>query len=100
MSQELAGAGFGQPHEVFDFQLMVEFGLLVGRERGGLLTFDEIPDALMGWFRRLEVDHLVGTQRGDELDEFFVRSHAGSFASARRHDRREVLRAGLSRGRG
>ncbi len=88
MSEELAGAGFGQPHEVFDFQVVVEFGFLVSRERGRLMALDEVPDALARCLRRLEVNHFAGTQRGDELDEFFVRSQAGNVASARRHDKR------------
>ena len=43
MNQELAGAGSGQPHEVFDLQIVIEFGLLVSREWAGLLPLDEIP---------------------------------------------------------
>jgi hypothetical protein len=27
MNEKLAGAGFGQPHEVFDFQVVIELGL-------------------------------------------------------------------------
>ena len=46
MSEELAGACLGQPHEVFDFQVVVEFGLFVGEERGRLLVLNEVPDAL------------------------------------------------------
>ena len=55
----LASAGFGQPHEVFDLQVVVEFGLLVGGEMGRLLALDEFPDALARRFRRLKVNHLA-----------------------------------------
>ena len=96
MSQKLAGAGFGQPHEVLDFPVVVELGLVVVGKWGRLLAFDEIPDALARRFRRLEVTHLARTQRRDELDEFFIRSHAGSLASARRHDKRVVFAADRS----
>ena len=88
MGQKLAGARFGQPHEMFDFQAVVEFGFLVRGERGGFLAFDEIPDALAGRIRGLEVNHFARTQRRDELDEFFVRSHAATLAPAAQRDKR------------
>jgi hypothetical protein len=48
MSEELAGAGLGQPHEMFDFEIVIEFGLVFGGERAGLLPFKEFPHALAG----------------------------------------------------
>ena len=78
MSQELPGAGFGEPHEMFDLEIVVEFGFFVGGQRGRLLALNEIPDARTRRFGRLEVHHLARTQRGDKLNEFFVGSHAGS----------------------
>ena len=75
MREELAGAGLGQPHEVFDLQVVVEFGLLFGWQRAGFLPLDEIPDALAGRLGRLEVNDSAGTECGHELDEFFVWFH-------------------------
>ncbi len=90
MSEELAGAGFGQPHEVFDLQVVVQFGLVVGGEGGCFLALDEIPDALAGRLGRLEVNQLPGTQRGDELNQLFVWFHTARFASGKRPDQRVV----------
>ena len=75
MSQKLAGTGLGQPHEVLDLDVMIEFGLFVGGKRGGLLALDQLPYALASLFGGLELDHLSRTQRGDEFNEFFVGFH-------------------------
>ena len=88
-SEELAGAGFGQAHEVFDFQVVVEFGFFFGGECCRFLALDEIPDALAGRLGRLEVNQLTGTKRGDELNQFFV-----GFTRADSHQE-----AGLTSGR-
>lgn len=40
-----------------------------------LLALDELPKPLSGGLRRLEIENVAGTQRGNELNELFVRSH-------------------------
>ena len=90
-SEELAGAGFGQPHEVFDLQVVIEFGFLVTGKRGCFLALDEIPDALAGRLGRLEGNQLTGTQRGDELNQLFAWFYAGRTASGSRPDKRAVF---------
>ena len=61
MSQKLAGTGLGQPHEVLDLDVMIEFCLFVGGKRGGLLALDEVPYALASIFRGLELNNLPRT---------------------------------------
>jgi hypothetical protein len=75
MSQKLAGAGLGKPHEVLDFDVMIEFRLFVRGKGGGFLALDQVPYALASLFGGLELNDLSRTQRGDEFDEFFVRFH-------------------------
>ena len=85
MREELAGAGFGQPHEVLDLQVVIQLGLFLGGKRRGFLAFDEIPHALTrgpGWS---EAGHVARIQRGDKLDEFLVSSHQRNLAPPRRN---------------
>jgi hypothetical protein len=98
MSEELAGASFGQLHKVLDFQVVIELGLLLGWERSRLLTLDEIPDALARGLGRFEVKHVARAQRGDELNEFFVRSHGRNSTPARRDGKSPTDRAALKSG--
>ena len=72
MSQKLAGAGLGQPHEVLDFEVMIEFRLFVRGKGGGFLALDQVPYALASLFGGLEFNNLSWTQRGDEFNEFLV----------------------------
>src|SRR5204863_5355104 len=72
MSQKLAGTGLGQPHEVLDFDVMIEFRLFVRGKGGGFLALDQVPYALASLFGGLEFNNLSWTQRGDEFNEFFV----------------------------
>ena len=55
MSQKLAGTGLGQPHEVLDLDVMIEFGLFVGGKRSGLLALNQIPHTPACIFGRLEL---------------------------------------------
>ena len=75
MSQKLAGAGLGKPHEVLDFDVMIEFRLFVRGKGGGFLALDQIPYALASLFGGLEFNNFSWTQRGDEFNEFFVGFH-------------------------
>jgi hypothetical protein len=72
---------------MFDFEIVIEFGLVLGREWAGLLPFKEFPHALAGRLRGLEVNDFTRTERGDELNQFFVWFHAGSFASGSQPDK-------------
>src|SRR6266568_7098131 len=81
MGQELAGARLGQPHEVFDLHIVVQLVFFIGRKRHCLPALHEVPDPLARLFRGFESHDLAGTERGDELNNFFVRSHTASFAS-------------------
>ena len=75
MSQKLAGAGLGKPHEVLDFDLMIEFRLFVRGKGGGFLALDHVPYALARIFGRSERNHLSRIQRRDEFNKFFVGCH-------------------------
>ena len=88
MREELAGAGFGESHEMFDFHVVIEFGLLVIRERGRLLALDQIPYPCARRLGGFEIHHFARAQRSNKLDEFFVRSHAGSLPLSRWPDKR------------
>ena len=79
MSQKLPGTGLGQPHEVLDLDVMIEFGLFVRGKRVALLALDQVPYALVCIFGRPELNNLPRTQRGDEFNEFFVGFHFLSF---------------------
>jgi hypothetical protein len=46
MCQELARVRLGQAHQVFDLQIVIQFGTLVTGQRAGLLAFQQIPNAL------------------------------------------------------
>ena len=48
MSEDLTGSCLGETHEVFDFEIVVEFRLFFGRKGTGLLSFDQAPNALTG----------------------------------------------------
>ncbi|MCW5559942.1 MAG: hypothetical protein KIT22_19155 [Verrucomicrobiae bacterium] len=76
MSKNLVGAGFGQAHEVFYLQVVIESGFFLGRKRAGLLPLDQFPHSLASRLGRLEIHDLARTERGDELDQFFVWLHA------------------------
>jgi hypothetical protein len=43
MSRKLARTGLGQPHEVLDLDVMIEFALFVRGKRGGLLALNQVP---------------------------------------------------------
>ena len=75
MSQMLAGTGLGQPHEVLDLHVMIEFRLFVGGKRSGFLALDQVPYALASLFGGLELNNRSWTQRSVEFNEFFVGSH-------------------------
>src|SRR5262245_21130291 len=75
MSKKLAGAGLGQPHEVLDLQVVIEFCFFLGRQGAGLLPLDEFPHALAGRLGGLKVHNLPWTERGDEFNQFFVWFH-------------------------
>src|SRR4030095_9226025 len=75
MGEKLAGAGLGQAHEVLDLNVMIEFGLVVGGKWAGFLLLDQFPNALAGRLGGPEVNDLARTERGDELNQFFVRFH-------------------------
>jgi hypothetical protein len=62
MRQELARTRFGQPHQVFNFQVVVQFGAFLGGQRCGFLALKEVPDALTGWFRRPEFNQLTRSE--------------------------------------
>jgi hypothetical protein len=83
MCEELPGAGFGQPHQVLDFEIVVELGFLLSRQRAGLLPFDEIPNPPPGRVGRFEIHYLPRTERGDELNQFLVWFHIGKFTGKR-----------------
>jgi hypothetical protein len=80
MTQELARTSLSQSHEVFDLEVVVKLSFFVGRERSGRRSSKEVPDTLAGRLGRLEFDDLARAERGDELNNLFVRSHAASFA--------------------
>ena len=75
MAQKLAGMSLRQPHEVLNFQVVVQFRLFFCGKWRGFLPFDEIPDTIARCRGRLEFDHFARTQRSDELNDFFKRSH-------------------------
>lgn len=66
---------------MFDLQVVIQLGLLIRGERTLLLALDELPNPLAGGLRRLEIENVAGTQRGNELNELFVRSHERIIAS-------------------
>jgi len=80
MSQQLAGAGFGQAHQMFNLQIMIQFGLLIRAQGGGFLALQESPNPLARFFGRLEFDHLARAKGSDKLNNFFVRSQVETFA--------------------
>ena len=79
MGQELPGSSLGEAHEVFDLHVMVELRLFIRWQPGCLLALDEIPDPLARTFRRFEPDDLTRAERGNKLNDLFVRSHTGKF---------------------
>jgi hypothetical protein len=83
MREKLPGAGFGQPHQVFDFEIVVELGLFLGGQCISFLTFEEIPNSLTGRLGGLEIHHLARAERGDELNQFLVWFHAEKFSGKR-----------------
>lgn len=95
MGEELASAGLGQPHQVFEFEVVVEFRLLVDGKRAGFLPFDELPDALTRSLGRFEVNHRAGAEGGDELNELFVWFHnkraIGMTGNCETYDRKDPL---------
>lgn len=44
----LPGAGFCQPHQVFDVQVVVQLLRLVRRQPGGLFPANQVLDAFLG----------------------------------------------------
>ncbi len=46
MRQELTGTGFGQTHEMLNFQVMVKFRLFVRRQWGLFLPLDQFPNPI------------------------------------------------------
>src|SRR5713101_1401061 len=84
MGQELTGPGLGQPHEVFNLKVVIQFGPFLRIKGRRFLALNEIPYAVARLLGGLESNDLAGAERGDELNNFFVRSHRASFALASR----------------
>jgi hypothetical protein len=55
---------------------VIQFRALLCRQRGGLLTFQQIPNALPSRLGRFEFNQFPGAQRGDEFNDFLIRFHA------------------------
>jgi hypothetical protein len=82
MGQKLARAGFGQPHQVFDLQIVIQLGAFLGGQRGRLLAFEQIPNALPCRLGRLEFNQFPRPKRGNEFNNFFVRFHSANVTPA------------------
>jgi hypothetical protein len=80
MSKKLTCAGLGEPHQMLDFEVVIQFGTIFARKSGRFLAFEQVPDPLAGDFRGLELDQLARSQRGDEFNDFFVSLHPTSMA--------------------
>ena len=75
MGGESTSAGLGQPHQMLQLEIMVQFRPLVGRERIVLFTLDQLGDPPSRRFRRTKRRHAVRVAPGgDEIDHFFISS--------------------------
>jgi len=70
----LPGPRFSHDHDVLKLQVVLEFGLLLGRDAAILGSFDQLSHALLDASGRMERDHGLGCSTSrDKIDDFLVR---------------------------
>lgn len=71
--RSLAGPRLGEPHQVFEFEVVVELNALVRGERPRFFSLDQAGDTVAGSLGGGPCGHMAGCgTTGDELDNFFV----------------------------
>jgi hypothetical protein len=69
----LSGAGFGQPHEMLQLEVVIQLGPLIHSQASALLSPNQIHYSRSGRFGRPERGNIVRTDTGrDKVDDLFV----------------------------